>query len=93
MHLLNSLRMAKMVPPQTLESIVAAKQQQLAERREVERVARVRFVGDEMVPVPPKFIYHCTRPGCRYRAIAQREWQAVRSLGAHLIKVHLEDGK
>jgi len=51
-------------------------------------------ITDEAVESPaPKYIYHCTRPGCRYTASAQREWQAVRSLGAHLIKVHLEQGK
>lgn len=48
------------------------------------RVTRPMLV---LVPRDP-FILHCPKSGCAYRACAQNEGQAIRSITAHIIHAH-----
>ena len=74
----------------TPESIARAKAAQQAERDAVERVTGLRITD---TPIgSPLTIVHCRQPGCRYKATAKREMQAINSLSAHIVRVHVKRG-
>ncbi len=74
----------------TAESIARAKAQQQADRDEVERVTGLKVTD---TPVGARVtIVHCRQPGCRYAATAKREAQAMNSVAAHIVRVHVKKG-
>ena len=61
-------------------------------RRQIEQATGLRILENGHIAASA-YVIGCPHFGCRFAASARSDGRATRALAAHIVKMHLQDGK